>query len=136
VRRDHPEPLSDPHLGVARLDDPGDRETTSAEHHFPGWAAAEAHLHVLGRGLLGRLLARLEPLEAMFGRSRLRRPAVVVGRLALHLLHHLAEPVALVLVPTMSVVQTLDPGVSSLGIGREATDMGPGRASLEGHDPG
>ena len=136
VRPDHPDPLAEPHLGVERLDDPPDREATRAEDHLPRSATSEAHLHVLDRGLLGRLLARLEPLEPVFGRSCLGGPAVVVGRLALHLLHHLAEPVVLVLVPAVTLVESLDPSISGLGIGREASDVGPRCASLEGHDPG
>ena len=136
IRPDDPEPLAEPHLGVERFDDPLDREAARADDHLPGSATAEAHLHVLDRGLLGGLLARLEPLEPMFGRSRLGGPAVVVGGLALHLLHHLAEPVALVLVPAVALVQALDPSISRFGVGREAADVGPRCPPLQGHDPG
>ena len=75
----------------------------------------------------------LEPLEAVLGVARLRRPAVVVGGLALHLLHHLGEALALVVVPAVPLVEPLHAVVARLRVGGERPDVGPRRAALQGH---
>ncbi len=113
---------------------PGDRQSARAERDLPGASTRDPDADVLYLGLVRRRSALLVPLEPVFGRARLRGPAVVIRRLALHLLDHVGEAATLLLVPAVRLVEPFDARISSVRVRRVPARVGPCRSSFERHD--
>ena len=127
--------LAEAHLRVERLHDAGDRQPARAERDLAGPSSRQAHPHLLVGGALRRRLPILEPLEPVLGGAGPRSPAVVVRRLPLHLLHHVAQSPVLLLVAAMPLVQPLEASLSRVGVRGEAAHMCPSRSPFQRHDP-